>query len=89
MGFRVLVANKRTGIIETEWMDTEDLKLDSNSGALSTFDKWLDSLSGFADKRKFRTRVEYGETDTTEIYISQRSAEAAADQHARILETRI
>ena len=88
LGFRVLVANKRTGIIETEWMDTDDLKLDSNAGALSTFDKWLDSLSGFADKRKFRTRVEFGEGNTTEIYISQRSAEAAADQHSRILETR-
>jgi len=88
LGFRVLVANKRTGIIETEWMDTDDIKLDSNAGALSTFDKWLDSLSGFADKRKFRTRVEFGEGNTTEIYISQRSAEAAADQHSRILSTR-
>jgi len=88
LGFRVLVANKRTGIIETEWMDTDDLKLDSNTGVLSTFDKWLDSLSGFKDKRKFRTRVEYGEGDITEIYISQRSAEAAADQHVRILKER-
>jgi len=88
LGFRVLVANKRTGIIETEWMDTDDLKLDSNAGALSNFDKWLDSLSGFADKRKFRTRVEFGEGNITEIYISQRSAEAATDQHSRILETR-
>jgi len=88
LGFRIVVANIRTGIIETEWMDTDDLKLDSNSGALSTLDKWLDSLSGFADKRKFRTRVEYGENNTTEIYISQRSAEAAADQHSRILRDR-
>ena len=88
LGFRVLVANKRTGIIETEWMDTQDLKIDSNQGALSTFDKWLDSLSGFAEKRKFRTRVEIGEEGVTEIYISQRSAGAAADQHSRILETR-
>ena len=89
LGFRVLIANKRTGIIETEWMDTEDIKLDTREkGALSTFDKWLDSLSGFADKRKFRTRVEYGEDGSTEVYISQRSAEAAADQHSRILATR-
>lgn len=87
LGFRVLVANKRTGIIETEWMNTEDLKLDDR-GALSTFDKWLDSLSGFSDKRKFRTRIEYGENNSTEIYISQRSAEAAADQHSRILRDR-
>jgi len=88
LGFRVLVANKRTGIIETEWMDTDDLKLDSNAGALSTFDKWLDSLSGFSDKRKFRTRVEYGPKNTTEIYVSQRSAAAATDQHSRILSSR-
>jgi outer membrane protein assembly factor BamC len=88
LGFRVTIANKRTGIIETEWMDTDDIKLDQNRGALSTFDKWLDSLSGFADKRKFRTRVEYDELGNTEIYISQRSAEAAADQHLRILEDR-
>jgi len=86
LGFRVSVSNKRTGIIETEWMDTDDIKLDQNKGALSTFDKWLDSLSGFADKRKFRTRVEIGENGFTEIYISQRSAEAAADQHTRIIE---
>jgi len=88
LGFRVNIANKRTGIIETEWMDTDDIKLDKNDGVISTFDKWLDSLSGFADKRKFRTRVEIGEQGTTEIYISQRSAEAAADQHSRILRER-
>ena len=89
LGFRVMVANKRTGIIETEWMDTSDIKLDQKEkGVLSTFDKWLDSLSGFADKRKFRTRVEIGEGKNTEIYISQRSAEAAADQHSRILSER-
>lgn len=88
LGFRVTIANKRTGIIETEWMDTDDIKLDQDRGALSTFDKWLDSLSGFADRRKFRTRVEYGDDGATEIYISQRSAEAAADQHSRILRER-
>jgi outer membrane protein assembly factor BamC len=88
LGFRIMVANKRTGIIETEWMDTEDIKLEKNQGTLSTFDKWLDSLSGFADKRKFRTRVELADDGNTEIYISQRSAEAAADQHSRILKER-
>ena len=89
LGFRVLVSNKRAGVMETEWMDTDDIKLDqAQKGILSNFDQWLDSLSGFADKRKFRTRVELGESGGTEIYISQRSAEAAADQHARILETR-
>ena len=88
LGFRVTIANKRTGIIETEWMDTDDIKLDRRDSALSTFDKWLDSLSGFSDKRKFRTRVEYGDQGSTEIYISQRSAAAATDQHSRILKER-
>jgi len=88
LGFRIMVSNKRTGIIETEWMDTDDIKLEKNQGTLSTFDKWLDSLSGFADKRKFRTRVELADDGNTEIYISQRSAEAAADQHTRILKER-
>jgi outer membrane protein assembly factor BamC len=89
LGFRVIIANKKTGIIETEWMDTDDIKLDQREkGALSNFDKWLDSLSGFSDKRKFRTRIEYGDDGNTEIYISQRSAEAAADQHSRILSER-
>ncbi len=89
LGFRVLVANKRTGIIETEWMNTEDIKLENkNESMISSFDKWLDSLSGFADKRKFRTRVEIAEDGSTEIYISQRSAAAAADQHSRILKER-
>jgi len=88
MGFRITVANKRTGIIETQWTDTNDIKLESNSGAISRFDKWLDSLSGFADKRKFRTRIELTEDGKTEIYISQRSVDAALDQHSKILETR-
>jgi outer membrane protein assembly factor BamC len=89
LGFRVMIANKRTGIIETEWMDTSDIKIDQKEkGVLSNFDKWLDSLSGFADKRKFRTRIEIGESKNTEIYISQRSAEAAADRHSQILSGR-
>ena len=89
LGFRVIVSNKRSGIIETEWMDTQDIKLErKNDGVITNFDKWLDSLSGFADKRKFRTRVEFGENGSTEIYISQRSAAEAADQHSRILKER-
>jgi outer membrane protein assembly factor BamC len=88
LGFRVIVSNKRTGILETEWMNSSDIKIDSNTNSISKFDKWLDSLAGFSDKRKFRTRVEYGENNTTEIYISQRSAEAALDQHSRILKER-
>lgn len=88
LGFKVVIANKRTGIIETQWMDTDDIKLERNTGALSKFDKWLDSISGLTDKRKFRTRVEIGENGFTEIYLSQRSLDAVAEQHERILESR-
>ena len=81
MGFRVRVANKNTGVIETEWISTSDL----NTGTSSTLDKWFDAMSGFADKRKFRTRLEMGSQEgTTEIFLSHRSATSATDQHKRI-----
>ena len=85
MGFKVKVANKRTGVLETEWISTADLSTSSSS----RLDKWLDSMSGFADKRKFRTRLEMGyQNGTTEIFLSHRSSFAGADQHNKIKETR-
>jgi outer membrane protein assembly factor BamC len=85
MGFRVKVANKRTGVIETEWISTSDLSTKSSSA----LDKWLDSMSGFADKRKFRTRLELGSKNgTTEIFLSHRSSFAGANQHNEILSNR-
>ena len=85
MGFKVKVANKRTGVLETEWISTADLSTTSSS----RLDKWLDSMSGFADKRKFRTRLELGSKDgTTEIFLSHRSSFAGADTHKEILENR-
>jgi outer membrane protein assembly factor BamC len=85
MGFKVKVANKRTGVLETEWISTADLSTSSSS----RLDKWLDSMSGFADKRKFRTRLELGSKDgTTEIFLSHRSSFAGADTHKEILENR-
>ncbi len=68
MGFNVRVANKRTGVIETEWIKTSELK--SNEGVASKLDAWLDNMSGFADRRKFRTRLEIGsQKGTTEIFL--------------------
>ena len=67
MGFNVKIANKRTGVIETEWIKTSELK--SNEGVASKLDAWLDNMSGFADRRKFRTRLELGsQSGTTEIF---------------------
>lgn len=85
MGFKVKVANKRTGVLETEWISTSDLSTSSSSA----LDKWLDSMSGFADKRKFRTRLELGsQNGTTEIFLSHRSSFAGANQHEDILSNR-
>ena len=87
MGFRVKVANKRTGVIETEWIKTSELK--SNEGVASKLDAWLDNMSGFADRRKFRTRLENGsQQGTTEIFLSHRSSNSGSDEHKRILATR-
>ena len=85
MGFKVKVANKRTGVLETEWISTSDLSTSSSSA----LDKWLDSMSGFADKRKFRTRLELGSKNgTTEIFLSHRSSFAGTNQHEDILSNR-
>ena len=81
MGVRVKVANKRTGVIETEWFSTAELSNESGN----KLDRWLDSMSQFADKRKFRTRLELGtKNDTTEIFLSHRSSFSGMDQHKRI-----
>ena len=83
MGFKVQVANKRTGVIETEWISTSELK--TSASVASRLDKWFDAMSGFADKRKFRIRLEMGsQKGTTEIFLSHRSIGSATDQHKRI-----
>jgi len=88
MGFEVRKSSKRTGVMETEWIKTSELN-QGKTGALTRFDQWLDNMSGFADRRKFRTRVEPGqEPGTTEIYLSQRSARSGTLDHERILAER-
>ena len=88
LGFRVRVANKRTGVIETEWIDSSELRK-QEEGVVSKLDAWLDSMGGFADKRKFRTRLEQGfEPETTEIFLSHRSASGGTEEHERILAER-
>ncbi|MDD2833660.1 MAG: outer membrane protein assembly factor BamC [Methylotenera sp.] len=80
MGFAVRVENPQIGLMETEWIDSDAIKKDDTSGVLNKFDKWLDKLSGFADKKKFRTRLEHGaESDTTEIFMTHRSVAGAPD----------
>ena len=81
LGFGIKILNKRTGVMETEWIKSSKLKFDSKKGMASRFDAWLDGLSNLADRRKFRTRIENGiEKNTSEIYISQRSVVGMDDE---------
>jgi outer membrane protein assembly factor BamC len=80
-GFAVRVENPDTGVMETEWIEADAIKAqDEKKNIGEKFDKWLDKLSGFADRRKFRTRLERGEKEgTTEIYMTHRTVTAAKD----------
>lgn len=80
MGFAVRVENPQIGLMETEWIESDAIKKDQSGNALDKFDKWLDKLSGFADRKKFRTRLDRGaESGTTEIYMTHRSVTGAPD----------
>lgn len=79
-GFAVRSENAQLGVMETEWIDTEAIKKDETGNLGDRFDKMLDKLSGYADKKKFRTRIDRGnEANTTEIYMTHRSVSGAPD----------
>lgn len=87
-GFAVRVENAQLGIMETEWIDTEAIKKDTSGNVGEKFDKWLDKLSGYADKKKFRTRLDIGnEPNTTEIYMTHRSVSGAPDDGKNRIQT--
>lgn len=81
MGFAVRVENPQLGVMETEWIDSDAINAKNESGGYGDkFDKWLDKLSGYANKKKFRTRLDRGaQPDTTEIYMTHRSVTGAPD----------
>lgn len=91
MGFAVRVENPQIGVMETEWIESDAVKLkDQSASALEKFDKWLDKLSGFADRKKFRTRLDRGaEPNTTEIYMTHRSVSGAPDDGKRRIQTQL
>ena len=90
MGFAVRVENPQLGVMETEWIDSEAIKKDESGNIGDKFDKWLDKLSGFADKKKFRTRLDRGnDANTTEIYMSHRSVSGAPDDGKNRVRTNI
>jgi len=90
MGFAVRVEDAQLGVMETEWIDSEAIKKDESGNVGDKFDKWLDKLSGFADKKKFRTRLDRGnETNTTEIYMTHRSVSGAPDDGKNRVQTQL
>ncbi len=90
MGFAVRVENPQLGVMETEWIDSEAIKKDESGNLGDKFDKWLDKLSGFADKKKFRTRLDRGnEANTTEIYMTHRSVSGAPDDGKNRVQTQL
>jgi outer membrane protein assembly factor BamC len=90
MGFAVRVENPQIGVMETEWIESDAIKKDASGNVLSKFDKWLDKLSGFADRKKFRTRLDRGvEAGTTEIYMTHRSVSGAPDDGKNRIQTQL
>lgn len=90
MGFAVRVENPQIGVMETEWIESDAIKKDASGNVLSKFDKWLDKLSGFADRKKFRTRLDRGvEGGTTEIYMTHRSVSGAPDDGKNRIQTQL
>ena len=90
-GFAVRVENPETGVMETEWIEADAIKAkDEKRNVGEKFDKWLDKLSGLADRRKFRTRLERGEKEgTTEIYMTHRTVSSAPDDGKNKIQTQL
>ena len=90
-GFAVRVENPETGVMETEWIEADAIKAkDEKRNIGEKFDKWLDKLSGLADRRKFRTRLERGEKEgTTEIYMTHRTVSSAPDDGKNKIQTQL
>jgi len=90
-GFAVRVENAETGVMETEWIEADAIKLKEDSRNVGEkFDAWLDKLSGLADRRKFRTRLERGEKEgTTEIYMTHRTVAGAPDDGKNVVNTQL
>ncbi len=90
-GFAVRVENPDTGVMETEWIEADAIKAQEDKKNIGEkFDKWLDKLSGFADRRKFRTRLERGEKEgSTEIYMTHRTVAGAPDDGKNKIQTQL
>jgi outer membrane protein assembly factor BamC len=87
----VRVESPETGVMETEWIEADAIKLKEDKRNMGDkFDAWLDKLSGLADRRKFRTRLERGEkAGTTEIYMTHRTVAGAPDDGKNVVNTQL
>lgn len=90
-GFAVRVESPETGIMETEWIEADAIKVKEEKRNIGEkFDAWLDKLSGLADRRKFRTRIERGEqAGYTEIYMTHRTVAGAPDDGKNVVNTQL
>lgn len=90
-GFAVRVENAETGVMETEWIEADAIKVKNEKRNIGEkFDKWLDKLSGLSDRRKFRTRLERGEQEgSTEIYMTHRTVAGAPDDGKNRVQTQL
>lgn len=90
-GFAVRVENPDTGVMETEWIDADAIKAKEDKRNIGQkFDAWLDKLSGLADRRKFRTRLERGEKEgSTEIYMTHRTVSSAPEDGKNTIQTQL
>jgi outer membrane protein assembly factor BamC len=90
-GFAVRVENPDTGVMETEWIRSDKIKVEEDTRSYGErFDKWMDSLSGMADRRKFRTRLERGEEKgTTEIFMTHRTVAGTPDDGKERIQTQL
>ncbi len=87
-GFAVRVEQPDIGVMETEWIESDALKVKQKGNLLDKFDKYLDKLSGLADKRKFHTRLDRGvKLGTTEIYMTHRTVSSAPDDGKNRVQT--
>ena len=80
LGFAVRVENTDTGVMETEWVDPSSLTKDDKGNYLDKFQGWLDRLNTLANRQKFRTRLDRGESEgSTEIFMSHRAVSDTPD----------
>lgn len=79
LGFAVRVENPETGVMETEWVDPSSITKDDKGNYLDKFQGWLDKLNTLQTRQKFRTRIDRGENNATEIYLSHRSVADVQD----------